>query len=192
MGTSLSYLAVKNLSREDLLKRLAIATTGDFNGFFETSYDSVDLQNGWYLVIDQEYGSDLFKPEILSQLSANTELVTCMVAEAVMCSDGTGWKDGKKIWSVHHVGDGDDNSTNLTVEGEMPADFERIKKLLFAEQRAGDEDIDDDDEDDDDFDRVDYIFEIPIELFRSICGFRYDMDTEGVAPDEFRPLSTIA
>ncbi len=178
MGFSVSYLAVKNKAKLEILRNLSLKGTREFEEFFDSDYNGADLDNGWYLVVANEFQSKIFKETSLSRLSQGTELLTCMVEEHCMHSVATGWSDGKKIWSVYHAGDGDDNETNLTSEGDLPEDFEQVKEQMFAEQsgsKGG----------------VDYIFDIPVALFTNATGFRYDYVPEELGAKPFEKLKTL-
>ncbi len=174
MGYSLSYIAVKNKSKDEILKHLALQGTGEFEEYFETNNEAygADLRNGWFLVVANGFESELFEDPILMQLSQGAEVLTCMVEEHCMHSVATGWTSGKKIWSVYHAGDGADSQTNLTIDGKLPVEFEKIKEQMFSEQAESD--------------GVDYMFDIPVELFSKATGFRYDRVQEelGEAPFE--------
>jgi len=178
MGFSISYLAVKNKAKIEILRQLSLRGTREFEEFFDSDVNGADLQNNWYLVVANQFGSKIFSEANLSRLSQGTEVVTCMVEEHTMHSVATGWSDGKKIWSVYHAGDGDDNETNLTSDGDLPPHFAEVKEQMFSEQshnKGG----------------VDYIFDIPIELVTRAIGFRYDYVPEELGAKPFEKLRTL-
>ena len=73
------------------------------------------------------------------------------------------WRAGEQVWSVQHRG-GDYGVDDLVIEGTPPEPFEEIRARCFAAQQAARHDKI----------AVDYVFDIPVELGRSIVGFRHD------------------
>jgi hypothetical protein len=73
------------------------------------------------------------------------------------------WRAGEQVWSVQHRG-GDYGVDDLVIEGTPPEPFEEIRARCFAAQQAAKHDKI----------GVDYVFDIPVELGRSIVGFRHD------------------
>jgi hypothetical protein len=65
-------------------------------------------------------------------------------------------------------------SESLEVEGEPPPVFSAIRERLTGEQaKRGD---------------ADYIFEIPVEVAKSLTGFQHDEDIENAAAEPFEVL----
>ena len=112
----------------------------------------------------------------LRRLSAGCEVVTCGVEEHVMVSEATLWRAGQCVWRVSH--DGAQGVENLHVEGELPPAFASIRDRLFCEQQAPASSQ---------F-PADYIFDIPVELAKSLTGYRHDEDTPGLAANSFDVL----
>jgi hypothetical protein len=83
--------------------------------------------------------------------------------ETVMNSYACAWSNGVECWSVFH--DAQQNSDHLETSGTLPPEFQPIRDRLFAEEQGDD--------------GVDYIFDIPIELFAALGGIRYDHDIPG-------------
>jgi hypothetical protein len=82
-----------------------------------------------------------------------------------MCSHAAYWRDGQQIWSVYHNG-GDRGTYDLQIQGNPPHHFSEIRDRLNSQQvQAGGEKAD-----------VDHIFDVPVELARSITGYRHDQD----------------
>lgn len=83
-----------------------------------------------------------------------------------MYSAASGHEDGALKWSLLHNLDQD---KMLDVEGEPPAPFAAIRDRMFQlEKEKGD---------------ADYVFDIPIALTASICGYRPDEDVPGLDAD---------
>ena len=93
-----------------------------------------------------------------------------------MVSVATGWKDGRRVWSVTH--DAQRDMEHLQTEGELPAAFTSIRDRLRSEQqRAGGSKAD-----------VDYIFDVPVELAQLLTGYRHDADIPGADAELFEVL----
>ena len=91
-----------------------------------------------------------------------------------MVSRATGWKDGQLRWSVTH--DAQKGLLHLDVQGELPPEFAAIRDGKLTEQAAGDRD-------------VDYLFDIPVEMARSVAGYRHDEDVPGLSGAVFEVLA---
>lgn len=100
----------------------------------------------------------------------------CFVEEHVMYSFAACWRNGQRIWSVHH--DSEDGIESLVVKGQLPDSFAQIRDKLFAEQAAaGGKKA-----------KVDCIFAIPVELAQSLTDYRYDEDPIELCKDGFEVL----
>jgi len=175
MGFSLSYIAVRTADPKSVLDKLNLQGTGEYEEIPESPFLGADLRNGWYLVLANDCECELFREKFMSALSIDFEVLTCMAEEHCMHSAATGWQHGKQLWSVYHAGDGDDNKTNLQCNGDLPSVFPHVEKKIRIMQEDGHDD-------------VDYVFEIPKEIFREITGFTYDQYIEGLDDKPFEIL----
>jgi hypothetical protein len=64
---------------------------------------------------------------------------------------------------------------HLQTTGDLPEQMESIQERLFAAQEQRKD--------------ADYLFDIPIELFASLGGIRYDHDIEGAGPEPWQILA---
>jgi hypothetical protein len=103
MGYSLSWLAVKGKSRDEVLDALGFIATDEREDFPEAPLSAAELPNGWFLVVRQREEHDAQDP-LLPLLSQGCVVVTCSVEEHVMFSSAACWKDGKESWYVEHNG----------------------------------------------------------------------------------------
>jgi hypothetical protein len=157
MGFSLSWVAVRGKSREEIHQELSITSTGIYHEFPEPPCCGALLPGGWYLVVKDHLG--VFDDhEQLAKLSNNAEAITCFVEEHVMVSEVTGWRDGKKIWSIQH--DSQKKIDHLDAQGTLPSEYDSIRERLQARQVSEGE--------------ADYIFDVPVEVAQSITGYRHD------------------
>ncbi|HWI86969.1 MAG TPA: hypothetical protein VNT42_11690 [Sphingomonas sp.] len=89
-----------------------------------------------------------------------------------MFSQARGYEAGAEVWRVVHDPEKGQSLYALDVSGTPPPQLDGIIRDKRAEQEAeGGEDAD-----------ADYIFDVPTELARSICGFMLGE----VDPDEIR------
>jgi hypothetical protein len=85
------------------------------------------------------------------------------------------WRDGREVWSVQHQGD--KAVTDLVVKGVPPSNFEDVRARCFAAQELAEPDD------------VDYVFDIPLDLAKSIVGFRHDQINPEIDDTSFRALA---
>lgn len=161
MGSSLSYLATKDIPKEEMWEGLKLSPIfGDEASKFERTRNQkigATLENGWYVIVD--LSEHLQKQnDLLAKLSEKTCVLVGSIEEHVMDARVTCWQNGKKVWEVIHNAETSDD--HLQVEGTPPAEFGAIKEQALEQ---GEED-----------DGVDYYFEIPVALYHQITGYRYD------------------
>jgi len=97
-----------------------------------------------------------------------------------MYSSAACWRDGQEIWRVQHQGDRD--VLHIEITGTPPENFEDLRARQFAEQAENDRARAKGDY------GVDCIFDIPLELARSMVGFRHDLNNPGIDENGFREL----
>jgi len=163
MGSSLTYVAAKGITREELWAELKLSPlSGEEAKKTEWSHNQkigAMLDSGWYLIVE---GSEQLQRqhELLARLSTKCEIILGSIEEHVMVAGATCWQNGKKLWEViHNAETGDDH---LQVEGTPPAEFGAIKEQALAQAEEDD--------------GVDYYFEIPVALFEQLTGYRYDQN----------------
>lgn len=81
--------------------------------------------------------------------------------EGGMTSSFALWREGRRIFSVRHDG-GTQGVRHLETDGAAPPEFDAICASLFAKQDTADA-------------NVDYIFNVPADLFEACVGFKYDV-----------------
>ncbi len=165
MGFSLSWLAIRGKDVATVRSELGVRGTGRHEEVPESPLLGADLPTGWYLVLANR--CDLEETQPLAELSSGGEVVTCFVEEHVMYSRASGWKDGRRVWSITH--DLQRGYGHLETDGDLPPVFAPIRDRLTAEQLGQD--------------HADYIFDVPVEVAQVLTGFRHDEDIPG-GPDE--------
>ena len=176
MGYSLSWLAVRGKTPEAVREVLGFHPTGEREAIPESSLSAVEMPNGWYLVVSNN-DSQVAPDEVLEQLATDgAEVVTCFVEEHVMMSQATGWADGEMLWSATH--DAQRARDHLEGEGDVPAAYAAIASEAKDKQEVADAEKR----------RVDYLFNVPVDLAYSIVGYRHDRDVPGLEGEIFEVL----
>jgi len=174
MGFRVLLIAVNGKAVSAIHQDYSVAPTEQYEEFPESPVTGAMLPSGSYLLyINDEIEPD---PIVFGKLSRDAALTACYANETVMNSLVSSWVDGVEQWSVFH--DAQESIKHLSTTGDVPYQFTSIKERLFAEQDLQDED-------------TDYVFDIPIELFTSLGGIRYDQDIEGAGPEPWQVLTRI-
>jgi len=174
MGYAISWLAVKGKPAQEIREALGFRPTGEREEIPESEFSAVEMPNGWYLIVRNNYSAPVASDEAIRKLSASgCESVTCSVEEHVMVSTATGWENGRMKWSIVH--DCDKGKRHLDVQGDLPPGFAAIRDTLLSKSKPD----------------VDYIFDIPVETAKSVTGYRYDGDVPGLSGDVFQVLEPV-
>jgi len=116
----------------------------------------------WVILFSDDF--DWADPERVLELSRFGLALGCQFEDKVeMASVACAARDGAELWRVSHVNDPWDR---LDVSGEPPAALAAIRGEFFRKQE----------EDGGEKSGVDYVHEIPLELAKSVCGYRADED----------------
>lgn len=167
MGLSLSWLAVKTDDLDRLFEIADIAPTAEADEWLESDFSGSGLQGGWYFLQAKGCDHPVISGDSLSKISTLGETIACSVEEHVMVSVAEGWNNGARSWTIAH--NAQEGMLDLSADGRLPAHYEAIKDDFVAQQNAeGGEDAD-----------VDFIFDIPLQVARKICGYKHD---EGSSP----------
>ena len=167
MGFSVSWLAVKTDDLDQLFEVADVAPTTESDECLESEFSGSGLQSGWYFFQTQGCDHPIISGDSLSKISKLGETIACSVEEHVMVSVAEGWNDGARSWSIAH--NAQEGMFDLSADGELPAHYEATKNDFVSQQNAeGGEDAD-----------VDFIFDIPLQVAKRICGYKHD---EGSPP----------
>lgn len=165
MGVSIAWLAVKTEDPGSLLGALQLRSTGEPDEHCESPVCGGAL-NGWFLLIAKRCNHRIASDGFLDEFSRGLEIVVCSIEEHVMFSSAAGWSDGQCRWSIAH--DAQQGMLHLTASGQPPDSFDQIRSELLARQDAeGGTEAE-----------VDLVFDIPLQVARSIVGFKHDENTE--------------
>jgi hypothetical protein len=172
MGYSLSWAALKEGSQQTACAALGLRATGKREEIPESKIVGAALPTAWYVI---QFNRTEMGDRELARLSRPGEVVCCFVEDHVMVSWASGWREGKKVWSVVH--DCEKGRFHLDIKGEAPAELKSIAERLIAEQHAdGGEKAD-----------VDHVYDVPAELAKEFTGYRHDERT-GLTGDAFEIL----
>lgn len=178
MGHALSWLAVKGRSSDEIHRLLGYRSTRSNSGSGRRSLVTSRSAEGWDLILAPACDHKIVRKPLLEQLSQGCGLIACTVEEHVMLSKASCWKDGRQLWSVKHQGE--EGLRNLEARGVLPPAYEGIRDRFIAMQE------------DDDAPEVDYLFEIPLVLARSITGFKHDEESPAFETVGFKELEPLA
>ena len=157
-----TWLAVRGKSQHDICRdlelRAGMAVTRPRHFALEGAMSPV----GWYLIVADGWDHRLIEPPVLTKLSARCEVLTCTVDERNLSSAATGWRGGRRLWSVTYEGEA--RPGDVVAEGDLPVTFAGLRRDLTAKSQA---------EDAGDL-LLDPLFEIPIEAVRVAIGYRPD------------------
>ena len=167
MGFSISWLAVKTDDTDRLFEIAGVSPTTESDEWLESDFSGSGLQDGWYFFQAQGCDHPIISGESLSRISTLGETIACSVEEHVMVSIAEGWNEGARSWTIVH--NAQEGMFDLSANGELPAHYEAIKDEFVSKQNAeGGEEAD-----------VDFIFDIPPQVAKKICGYKHD---EGTPP----------
>jgi hypothetical protein len=162
-----SWLAVRGKSPEAIRNELRLresSLAGDDKLKFQIVGASSDA--GWYLIVARGRDHRLIHESLVKNLSLGCEVLTCTAEEQVIFSAATCWRDGSRVWSVTY--EGEEGATDVVIEGDLPFAFSAIHAQFTAQAQA--EDAGDA--------LVDPMFEIPVEMVRSVIGYKpYDANS---------------
>ncbi|THD74483.1 MAG: hypothetical protein E7812_19405 [Phenylobacterium sp.] len=167
-----SWIAMKGLDRAACLAELGLEVRPEPAARSACEAALAELPDGWLLLLTRDDAA--FKARFVA-LSKGRSAVACWEDDRVMHADARGYDDGRQTWRVAH--EPEKGVRHLQIDGDPPQALEAIRAEQAALQDAeGGERA-----------QVDFIFEVPPELAKSICGFRLGDDGLGLTFSELRP-----
>lgn len=170
MGFRVQLIAVSGKQPAAVQRDYGVVPTGKYEDVPESPVLGARLPSGAYLL----FVNDEIEPDnrAYARLSRGAALVACCVNETVMSSYGCGWVNGTERWHVLH--NCEQGTTHLEVSGSAPPEFSSIRdRQLQLQADASD---------------ADYMFDVPVELFVTLGGMRYDQDIPGSGPSPWEVL----
>nr|NJM01068.1 hypothetical protein [Desulfobacula sp.] len=179
MGYSISWVAVKKKTPERLLQEMGLSPTGAMADYGREPFTGRTLPSGWFLLVFNKCEHKFIRPDSLTSLSSNCDLVAASAEEHVMVSTSEFWRNGRQIWRIEH--DAQESIDHLRTSGVLPDSYTAIQRQCAEEQeQAGGKNAD-----------ADYFFDIPLQTAKSIVGFKHD-DDDGLEDDGFEVFKTYA
>ncbi len=176
MGYSITWFAVPEAHAESFLQKLGLVDSGQTVGFPDVLICTARMDTGWQVLWYNHYVCPFLPQESVIALSKFHDVLVCSVEEHCMDCAATLWRDGVRLWHLHH--DGSDNSKGLDMEGDLPPCFAPIRDEMEREQLAAGGDKA----------RVDMIFEIPLRVAQTLTGFMHDEECPHLEGGVFRVL----
>lgn len=176
MGASLSWVVRIGASRDETLALMGLSPSGKRALLASQALQGLALPDGNYLVVARGCEHEIVSDRSLAALSTRSDVIACSLEEHVMCCDCSFWRHGRRLWRVEH--DGQQSMRHLESEGELPAAFNDIRNRAEREQDAEDADAHE----------VDFFFEVPLQLARSLVGFKHDEPAAGIDLGAFETL----
>ncbi len=168
MGSSLSWIAVKGRTPEEVRKILGVRGTGKHGNYGEHVLVGRQLPSGWHILIANVCDDKITKSKLLTELSKGSQIVACSIEEHVMFSSCAYWNKGRKVWFVRH--NGDRGTFDITNSGKLPESYSLLKSEYIEKQKSeGGENAE-----------VDFIFELPLQMAKQIVGFKHDEETDPI------------
>ena len=149
-------IALQGKSPEDVHLDFELEATGESFEIAVGPASCASLPNGWNILYFNE--SKLPEDDAFRESSKGGKLLFNLVCETTMMSYATSWVDGAQIWSVLH--DSNQGAEHLTTTGMLPPQFNGLRDALLKKQETSD--------------GVDFVFDVPVDLFASSTGMRYD------------------
>ena len=159
MGFKISWIGFNGIDREEVLRRLSFADTGQSVDYPEDGFALCELPNGWLIVVSQDF--DYADEPRLAKVSSGATVIGCQIHEGVMYSGAALYNDRHKVWSITHFSD--DGPLDLKVAGAPPDEIRQISAKLMAEQVERGAAT-----------RTDFLFDAPIQAARLVTGYQHD------------------
>jgi hypothetical protein len=177
MGYSLSWAALNGGTLQMICDACNLQATGAREGIAESNIDAAEIPSGWCLVLFNQQETD---DRLLATLSAEGEVVSCFIEDHVMYSSAAGWNRGRQVWKVSH--DCEKGRYHLDGAGAPPSELKKIRDRLRQEQDAAGGQKGD----------VDFIYDVPAEVAKSLTGFRHDQEIAGMVGNVYHILEPVA
>jgi hypothetical protein len=176
MGYAISWIAFKDKTAAQAAGLLGLSPSGELEQEPESMFCGVRLDNGWYVVVINEYRHKFVSDRSLQRVSAAADVVAANIEEHVMFCSVEEWDRGNLIWKVGH--ESEKGLRHLEEQGSPPGQYLAVKERLLAAQRREDEGARE----------VDYVFDAPLELADALVGFKHDR----LINDRFEVLKPVA
>ena len=162
MGFRIAWLAFSGKSKNDVLASLRAVDTNEPDEANEAPMSVASLPGDWTIVWLNRFDHPFAEDASLHLFSRGCMLMAVHVHEGTMFSAVQMYQNCKRQWAVFR--DFQAGEFHLEVLGNPPAKFADIANRQTKFHRE-----------DSKASGIDYMFEIPLELAESLCGFRHDL-----------------
>ncbi len=174
MGFAITWCAVPESAADEFLNRIGLTDTGETEEIPESLIGVARLDTGWRLLWYNKYDCPFLGEAERREHSSHHDLLYCLVEEHCMASSSELWSAGSRKWRISH--EGINGPKGLDFSGALPNNFQQIRSEMEAKQKQeGGEKAE-----------VDYLFEIPLLVAKSITGFKHDEVCVHVVGNEFK------
>jgi hypothetical protein len=178
MGFNMAWLAFKDAAPEKVLEIMDLTDSRQDDTCHEADISGAQLPTGWYIV----WLADISLPDQdnLAKWSETVdELLCAQISEGAMISMASAFRNGAPAWWILH--NPEQGVFDLQTGGEPPACLDGIRTELTARQTAeGGETA-----------PVDFIFDIPLTVLASLCGFEHSKTVFDWGQPRFTRLDPI-
>lgn len=177
MGFAISWFAIPQANSSAFFSRYGLSLSGEKSEVPDYLISTANLDTGWTLVWYNQYGCSFLGDRELAKVSQRYDIVRCLIEEHVMASSAELWSGGSRKWLLSH--EGENGPKGLDSIGELPDVFQSIRGAMEAKQLAEGGDAAD----------VDYLFEIPLLVAKSLVGFKHDEVSPHMSEGLFHEMS---
>ena len=167
MGYKIACAAVARVDAQKLREALGLAQTDEVDEYMEAPFCAAEGLQDTYIVWKNTADGDFSKVE-RKNLMENVDCWTFGVHEGVMSGHVDRIESGQSVWRIEYIGC-EDPKEFLTF-GDVPNSVLQAYAALEQKKDPAHVDYDED---------VDYSYEILGQTFASICGLKYDEQSEG-------------
>ncbi len=166
MGTSTSWIAVEGASVAELAAHLRFVAAPD-DGEIDGAPQATIVPSGWALIVSRMKNAGVVEDaRTLRGLARRWRTVACDEESHIMYAAACEWRDGREVWAVAHSSA--ETAVPLMIRGALPpGSIEVREKWLAQDVEAAASGA-----------RVDYVYEIPLEIARLVVGYRLDSDDD--------------
>ena len=160
MGFAISWVGVESNSKQAFLEKLKCEETEEIDACNEFPLTIASRPTGSSILWSNSF---LFPSrKQLKKISTEINLLHCQIEEHLMHSSAAMIEGGQEKWTLLHSSE--QGLLHLDASGPVPSEFSDIKQhLLKLQEKEPPGSM-----------GVDYIFDIPLEVAKSVCGFKHD------------------
>jgi len=162
MGFKITWLAFHGKDKANVLDSMHLRDTGIVDEAMEVPICGASFPNDWTIIWLNQFAHPFGEDASLMLLSRACSVIACHIHEGTMFVAVQVYKDSKQQWAVIH--DAQAGEFHLEVDGRPPGSLLEIAERRTKQQRE-----------DGEASGIDYMFEIPLDVAESLCGFRHDL-----------------